>query len=370
MASQSPDNINQILGLVELAEDKSTTQRKFLYEKIGSFLIDDNESFSMAEKELMADILCRITSDVELSIRSHFAKHISKRDDIPHDLVIFLANEAIEISLPILQDCGLLDETDLIEVIHTRSVQHQLAVAARNNISEKVSKALCDTRNKNVCIELLNNQTAQIAEAELEFLAMESEHITAYQKPLLSRPFLPEQIAIKMYRWVSIALREYISQNFNIDPSLLQVDNDEREETIRSISSSNDPSQMLVDKLYKAGELSNSFLLKSLRQGEIDLFEISFAKLLELTRYEVQKILYGDDLQLLAVACKMLQLEKVVFATLIDLVNQLHHNHSKMSSKDREEVLTFFTLLKPEAAARAIQNKGFINGDVRYYQTN
>ncbi|MBO6827554.1 MAG: DUF2336 domain-containing protein [Sneathiella sp.] len=370
MTAQSPDNINQILGLVELAEDKSPTQRKFLYEKIGSFLLDDSESFSMAEKELMADILCRITSDVEHSIRSHFAKHIATREDIPHDLIVFLANDDIEISLPILRDCGLLDETDLIEVVHTRSVQHQLAVAARMNISEQVSKALCDTNNKDVCIQLLNNQTANIAEPELEFLAMESQHITAYQKPLLARPFLPEQIAIKMYRWVSIALREYITQNFKIDPSLLQIDTEEREETIRSISSANDPSQMLVDKLHKAGELSNGFLLKSLRQGEIDLFEISFAKLLDLTRNEVQKILYGDDLQLLAVACKMLELEKVVFATLIDLVDQIHHNTSKMSAEDREEVLTFFTLLKPEAAARAIQNKSFINGDIRYYQTN
>ncbi len=370
MSAQTPDNINQILGLVELAEDRSPTQRKFLYEKIGNFLIEDTHSFSNAEKELMADILCRITSDVEHSIRAHFAKHIANKEGIPHDLLVFLANDEIEISLPILKDCGLLEEADLIQVVHTRSVQHQLAIAARTNISGSVSKALCDTGNEKVCIELLNNHSATIDDTELEFLAMKSENIVPYQKPLLNRPFLPEHIAVKMYRWVSIALKEFISQHFDVDPGILQVDQAEREATIRSITADSDPSQMLVDKLHRAGELSNGFLLKSLRQGEIDIFEIGFAKLLDLSRSEMQLILYGEDMQVLAVACRVIELDKAVFSTLVDLVSSIHEENAPLELEVKEDLIAFFTLLKPEAAARAIMNKAFINGDIRYYETN
>ncbi|MFB9355011.1 DUF2336 domain-containing protein [Sneathiella chinensis] len=369
MGSQRNENINQILGLVELAEDKSPTQRKFLYQKIGDFLIEEGETFSKAEKELMADILCRITSDVEKSIRAHFSRHIAKRTDIPQDLIIFLANDDFEIALPILRDCGLLEEPDLLEIIHTRSTQHQLAIAARSNISESVSRALSDTDKEEVCVELLNNHTANIPNDILEKLGEKSETIIAYQKPLLQRPFLPNHIAEKMYRWVSVALREYIANRFQVDPRILEVDIDERRATIKSISTDMDPSEKLVEKLHKAGELSAGFMLKSLRQGEIDLFELTFAKLIDMPRNQIQKILYSKNPELLAAACRILDMDKIVFATIFDLVCTVNLKFPK-GKEERDNLVTFYSLLKSEAATRALANPEFISGNIRYYQAH
>ncbi|WP_169545201.1 DUF2336 domain-containing protein [Sneathiella aquimaris] len=369
MSSDGQQNINQILNLVELAEDKSPTQRKFLYEKIGNFLCEE-EGFSRAEKELMADIMCRITSDVERSVRASFSKNICKNNDIPIDLVIFLANEEYDVALPILQDCGLLEEEDLCEVVRTRSVQHQLAVAARNNIGEAVSRALSDTNNNDVCLCLLENKTAAIPEDVLELFCIQSQTILEYQKPLLQRPFLPEKIAQKMYQWVSIALREYIVSNFDISPDLLVVSADDQAQSVKDITSDSDPSSMLVDKLFSAGELSNGFLLKSLRQGEIDLFELSFAKLLDVPRKDVQKILYADDPQLLAVACRVLGLDPIVFSTIFDLTNTALHSGNEFSAEQKEQAVGFYSLLKLDAAKRALKNKDFINGLIKYSQTS
>ncbi|MEH6476786.1 MAG: DUF2336 domain-containing protein [Sneathiella sp.] len=370
MSAQSQGNINQILNLVELAEDKSSTQRKFLYEKIGNFLIDDEMSFSTAEKELMADILCRITSDVEKSIRAHFAKNISGMTDIPKDLIVFLANDEIEVALPILHDSGILEETDLIKIIHTRSSQHQLAVAARGNITTSVSQALSDTNDSKVCVCLLNNHTANISDDTLEIFGHKSETIAAYQKPLLNRPFLPNHIAEKMYRWVSMSLREIIVEQFDVDPQILEIQQNEREHTIRSISDVMDPSEMLVEKLHTAGELTAGFLLKSLRQGEIDLFEITFAKLLNLTRIHIQNILYIDDPQRLAVACKALKLDKIIFATMLDLTIASNSSKNQISPEEKDDVIAFYCLLKTEAAERALKNELFLSGEIKYYETN
>ncbi len=370
MDSDGQHNINQILSLVELAEDKSPTQRKFLYEKIGDFLVEEEAEFSGAERELMADILCRITSDVEKSVRAKFSKNISKNNEIPYDLAIFLANDDIEIALPILKDCGILIEEDLVQVIRTRSAQHQLAIAARQDISEEVSKALCETDNEEVCVSLICNHTAVIPDSLLEFLGDKSETIIAYQKPLLDRPFLPPHIAQKMYHWVSAALRIYITEQFDIDPALLELDSHTKKEVIQSISEETDPSSRLVDKLFSAGELSNGFLLKSLRQGEIDLFELSFAKLLDTRRGTVQQILYSKDPQLLAVACRVLGLDPVVFSTILELTFSANHEDAPLTSRQKEEVTGFYGLLKLDAAKRALDNPMFINGDIKYYQTN
>lgn len=370
MGSDGQQNINQILNLVELAEDNSPTQRKFLYQKIGDFLTEDGDIYAPAEKELMADILCRITSDVEKSIRAQFSKKIADRADIPPELVSFLANEDIEVALPILSDCGLLQEADLVDVIKKRSIQHQLAVAARNNITEAVSEALCDTENEEVCVCLLKNHTAKISNTVLEALGDKSEFIAAYQKPLLLRPFLPPRIAEKMYLWISTALREYIVENFDIHPDVLIAAKGDKSNAIQSISDATDPSAKLIEKLHNAGELSKGFVLKSLRQGEIDLFELSFAALLEISRGQIQKILYSRDNQLLAVACRVLDLDRAVFATILDLTTSVNHAEEPLTVKQKEDIVGFYGLLKLDAAKRALNNQKFIDGEIKYFQTN
>ncbi len=370
MSTQNNGNINQILSLVDLAEDKSPTQRKFLFEKIGNFLIDDNHSFSTAEKELMADIICRITSDVERSIRAHFSKTISKLSDIPKDLIVFLANDEIEVALPILENSPILEEIDLIRIVQTRSSQHQLAIAARSDVSEAVSTVLCESENENVCLCLLNNMNAAISNETLEILCRKSEIIKSYQNPLINRPFLPKHIAEKMYRYVSIALREIIADKFQIDPKILSVAPEDRASTIHSISEENDPSNILIQKLYSAGELTNGFLLKSLRQGEIDLFEISFATLCGLSRHELQNFLYTTEPKRLAIACRALDLDRSIFGTIIDLVEKSDLARFTLTSPLKEELITFYTLLKKDAVMRALDNKDFVEGRISYSETS
>lgn len=369
MSLQNQGNINQILSLVELAEDKSPEQRNFLYEKISAFLVEDKQNFSVAEKELMADIICRITADVERSIRAHFARNIAHVENIPKDLILFLANDDIEIALPILKESGILEEPDLIKLVQTRSTQHQLAIAARDNIGELVSEALCETGNQDVCVCLINNHSAEISNKTLELLGQQSETVMVYQKPLLMRPFLPKNIAEKMYRWVSMSLRKMITEKFEINPNLLSISPEDRAQTIQSISVEMDPSEMLVEKLFVAGELSNGFLLKSLRQGEIDLFEITFAKLVGLNRPELQYLLYSNDPKRLAVACKALALDKSIFGTILQLIVDAKIPKFNLSDYEADNLMTFYCLLKVEATKRALLNKEYIVGQIEYSET-
>nr|WP_240969580.1 DUF2336 domain-containing protein [Sneathiella limimaris] len=317
----------------------------------------------------MVDIICRITSDVEKSIRAHFSKNVAKLDAIPHDLATFLANDDIEIAYPILKDSGILKEADLIKVVKTRSRQHQLAVAARGDIGEAVCRVLCDLGDEEVCLELLNNHSAAIPLETLEILSNRSKTVEAYQKPLLQRPFLPVEIAEKMYRWVSMALRQMISEKFDINPNVLSIDPEDREKTIRSISSDDDPSEKLIQKLQDANELTIGFLVKSLRQGEVDLFELGFCRLIDVTRLQLQGLLYGQDPKRLAIACRGLDLDKQVFDTIISLIMESHDPCFSLTSEEKKDLIAFYGLLKKDAVIRALHNEDFLNGKISYSET-
>ncbi|MEH6547524.1 MAG: DUF2336 domain-containing protein, partial [Sneathiella sp.] len=357
MSAQNQDNLSEISKLAVLASDKSVEKREFLYEKIGTFLVNEGQSFSISEKKLMAEIICQITGDVEKSIRSHFAKQLSLKEDVPVELMFFLANDDIEVAIPILRDSGLLSEPDLLKIIKHRSTQHQLAVAARDNITPNVCQAIYDIGKNDVTVKLLENPTAQITPELLVHLGDQSEFIPEYQAPLIKRPFLPQPIAEKMYRWVSMALREYISDNFDVDAKVLQIDVADRLQTINSISTESDPSAKLVSKLHTAGDLTTGFMIKSLRQGEIDLFELAFAKLLDVDLEVFREILYADNPEILAVACRSLNLDRIIFKTIFDLTLSVRREKdSILTPATLNAPMDFYDLLSEDAAKKALIN--------------
>lgn len=364
------ENILEIKALVALAEGKSSEQREFLYRKIGNFLISETHSFSMPEKELMVDIICRITTDVEKSIRSHFARQLADKDDIPKALMVFLANDEIEVALPILKDCGLLSEPDLLEIIKHRSLQHQFAVAAREDISESVCQAICDLGNSDMTVTLLENHGAQMPLSLLSYLGEKSEIIPEYQRPLLQRPFLPQPIAEKMYRWVSIALREYIVEKFDVDARALDVKIEDRNKTIQAISKESDPSVRLVEKLFSAGELTRGFMVKSLHQGEMDLFELSFAKLIGVDLDTIKYALYGEKPEILAVACRKIDLDRAIFKMIYEVTVSVQGKEVSSLFPAAPAPIELYDLLTVDAADKAMQHQDFMAGNVKYAETS
>lgn len=369
MTFDSHNNINDIKHLVGLAESKSPEQREFLYQKIGDFLANSGDDFSSAEKQIMGDIICRITGDVEKSIRANVARQLAHRDNVPKDLMVFLANDEIEVALPILKNSGLLSETDLLEIIRLRSTQHRLAIAARENISEGVCAALCECENPELNVVLLENHTARVSEKILEYLCDQSEFVPQYQAPLLRRPFLPRPIAEKMYRWVSVSLREYILEQYDVDIRTVNVDQKDRERAITAISSESDPSARLVEKLYKSGELSSRFMIKSLNQGEIDLFELSFAKLLDVDLDAVRRIVYANNPEILAAACRYLNIDRVIFKSIYDLIASIRKKDVSILDCTSPAPMGFYDLLTPEAANDALHNPAFMSGKIKYAET-
>ena len=116
-----------------------------------------------------------------------------------------------------LASSPILHDSDLIEVVCHRTMQHQLAVAIRKDVSEEVSAALVEAGTEDVIDTLLYNQDARISADVLDHLAEESKFVDSYQKPLVRRPDLLTELAERMCYWISVAVRNYIVENFDVD---------------------------------------------------------------------------------------------------------------------------------------------------------
>ena len=113
---------------------------------------------------------------------------------------------------------------------------------------------------------MLNNQDASISSDVLEYLAEESKRIDSYQKPLVRRPNLPSELVEHMCYWVSVAVRNYIVENFDVDIDSLE---DQMSATVSKVVEGKDDesavaAERLVDRRYDGGSVSAEFALKSL----------------------------------------------------------------------------------------------------------
>ena len=138
--------------LYRLARDKSVAGRMALAETISDLFLQRGCTLTERERTLMFSILRQMIHDAEMSVRRIVSAQLADREDAPRDLVRRLANDEIEVAYPILTLSTVLHDSDLIEVIQHRTLEHQLAIAIRQSVSALVSGALVQTGNHRAAV--------------------------------------------------------------------------------------------------------------------------------------------------------------------------------------------------------------------------
>src|SRR5579885_3004064 len=134
-----------------------------IYLGVASLFEQQESLFSQRERELAADILKRLSKEVEMSIRIALAERVADDPKAPHELVLLLVDDRIEVARPILARSPVLSDQDLIRIITPGSFDHQIAIAERHSIGVSVSAALARGACEAAVLALLRNPTAAIA---------------------------------------------------------------------------------------------------------------------------------------------------------------------------------------------------------------
>ena len=345
--------------LLDLARDKSTEARSRLVRILGDLFFETGSVLSMQERTLMNDILRQLIHDVEVTVRRSLADRLAVQSEAPRDLMKTLANDEIEVAYPVLIRSSVLQDIDLVEVVHHRTAEHQLAIALREGVSETVSDALVEAGNDNVIVALLENSTSQISATTMEYLVQASQRVDAFQNPLVNREELSEDLARRMYWWVSAALRDQIIDQFQIDPDTLD---DVIEDTVNELldghrddSAATNKSAQLVQQLRQQQALTPRFLVQTLRQGEVELFERAFAELATLDVRLIRRIIFEPGGEALAVVCKAAGMEKADFASIFLRTRSARPGDKVVDPRELPRAMSFFDRVNFDVAQRMLK---------------
>ncbi|MFQ5784122.1 MAG: DUF2336 domain-containing protein [Alphaproteobacteria bacterium] len=342
-------------ALFDLARDKSAAGRRAIFNTVRDLFFEGEEgALSDRERALMGEILHKLVHDFEITLRKDLAERMAARSDAPLNLTVALANDEIEVAHPILLHSTVLHDTDLVEIVRQRTQAHQITIARRKVLSEDVSQALVETGDTDVITALIKNGDAQISRSLMEYLVAESKRVDTFQNPLVQRRDLPADLARKMYWWVSAALRQHIVDNFAVDPTL--VDDTIEEAVARALEKDRDalakPSEAeaFVAQMAERGDLTEEFLVQTLRQGEVPLFEASFGNLTRLSAKLARRILYEPGGEGLAMTCRAIGLDRDAFATIYQLTREGVSSQEKFDPRELARVSAFFDRVSKEQA--------------------
>jgi len=336
----------EVYSLLELAHEKSGSGRLGLFQGITDILERRHRELSEKELSLMSKILGNLIQDIEMGIRKKLAERLASKEDAPLDLILLLANDNIEVAEPVLMLSKIISDQNLINIIRHKSAQHQMGICARKNLSAPVCQELVSHGNSDVLVALLINKDARIANDTIAELVEKSRFDKDIQPALIERPDLPKGLASNMYKWVSDALKETIltthslTQN-DIENILSSSINDLKVED-ENQSSKEKSEERLVEKLQAAGRLKASFLMKSLHQGQSSLFEISFAKMLNIPRNIMCSVLYDRGPDSLAIACRAVNIDQSIFLTIFRLTRKARDMDAEISKEETSRAFEFF----------------------------
>lgn len=357
--SMIPSQDLQYQQLLDLARDRSAESRARLVEIVGDLFFGEQKVLTDRERSLMSDILQRLIHNVEVVVRRALADRLAGEPTAPEELVKTLANDVIEVAYPILRNSAALRDVDLVEIIQHRTLQHQLAIAMRKSLSEAVSDALVETRNEDVIKTLLENQDARISEGTLEYLVDESKRVDAYQNPLVNRNDLPEDVARRMYWWVSAALRTFIVERFPVDPVALD---ETMEAAVKHVFDSQKfrgetpiSTSDLAAQLRNSQRITPKLLVQTLRQGEVALFEDLFGELVNLAPRLVRRFIFEQGGEALAIACRSVNVDKADFASIFILSRAARAGDRHVEPDELQRILEFYDSIDFDTADKVVR---------------
>lgn len=319
--------------LLALAQSRTIDDRQRLL--LGITALCDAQRPSVELSPVLAEIFLVLARQAERDVRKILSERLANADWAPPALVNVLALDEIEIARPIIASSPLLRDEGLLQVLLEATIEHQIEVARRPQLSGRVADAIIDQAEPATLTALAGNRTAEISGEGLRRMVEHSRRIAALRAPLTRHPRLNDTLARQMYQWVGLALRQSIAERFSVDMDRLDreidaaADNALNPKATQKGTVADDPDRdemdrRLIAKLQTAGQLKAGYLIRAVREGRLNLFIHAIAALGGFTVGQIRLALNASSPEALYYACAAVGIDRAVFPPLLEEIRNLN----------------------------------------------
>lgn len=240
--------------------------------------------------------LTLLLDDPSCKVRLAMADALSLSHDAPPQIINALAADQAEVAALVLARSPLLTDADLIDRLAAGPACLQKVIAARPAVSVELAAAIAEIGDEEACAALLGNGGAAIATVSFRRIVERHGSAARVREAMLSHPLLPADCRHILLVRVGEALRtaplvlaligraraERVAREACTKGCVALVDGTPMEEY-----------PPLIEHFRLAGELTPSFLVRTVAHGKIDFFGAVLAALSGQAAHRVTAVLSG-----------------------------------------------------------------------------
>jgi len=349
-------NINGLQAIVNLARGASSETRHQLLDEITELFLRDPDRFSDSEATSLGNIICAIIKDVEVEGRQQLAVRMSEVETAPHNLIVALANDEIEVSTPILQNSELLTDQDLAQIIRLHGKAHLAAIAQRKPLNDELTANILEHANEEIIDSLLENDEADFSRSTFEMLAERAKTNPHLQEALAARQDFPPDLLNRMYFYGDEELKHSIMQrNAQLDDEqidqilIASEDKDEFDEDISQESLT--PAEKFILEKERSDEFNEQLMVSLLRDHQMKEFIAGFSRISGLQLKTAQQVIQDSSAEPLAIACRAAEIERSTFSTIVLLSDEFRSDDPERT----HELLSLYDKVDDDTAKRTMR---------------
>lgn len=270
--------VSLLADVESLREQPLPEVREVIAEKVAIYF--NKGLLDSSENNIACDIIRMLARDIELSVRKTLSYNLRNSIILPHDIVLRLANDVLEVSAPILEFSTALTDEDLLNIINTTNeIPKLITLSRRSDISPLISGELINTVHEDVVASLFLNNSSIISQASLEFAFNNFRNNSKVISALINRKDLSAGVVEQILNAVPTEVRNACNNKHIVDNTSKEVLG-KAEDTLKTASTPPPSSQTkhLVNQLIREGLLKESLILRALCEGNMLFFEVSIAR--------------------------------------------------------------------------------------------
>lgn len=276
-----------------------------------------NRDLTPNEFKLADEIVRAMLLDVHVGVRRALAEVLAGDPKLPRDVAMALAGDLDEVAVPVLNTSLVFAESDLIELVRTRSEACQIAIAGRARVTPAVCDALIETGNEKVALRLMRNDGAMLTEAagaKVIDLFSGSELV---MDAMAARREVPARLIERLVAIVAENMRRRLRKSGQMqDAQADELVGWSREKTLLDLLSprATDAELLdLADQLMRRERLTTRLLLRAVCTGRMRFFEAAVGRLADLDLAAARALVQDAGPHGLRSLCAAAELPELVY---------------------------------------------------------
>lgn len=235
------------------------------------------------ERALGAEIVRVLARDAAELVRRALSVTLQRSPHLPADVARQLAADVDSIAIPVIAGSPVLSDDDLIDIVRSGAARRQVAVAAREQVSEAVTGVIAEHGVTEAVGVLAGNNGAAFNAGAFASVFRRFAQTPHVLERFIDRDSLPLEITEKLVARISDQALQRLVSRHALPPQLaVELAEGAREratvDLVDQAGLAPDP-RRFVQQLQLNGRLTPSLMLRALFRGHVTFFEHCVAEL-------------------------------------------------------------------------------------------